>query len=197
MFTKTQAKIMEVFVSQITERFSIKQISEIINKPYPLVHRSVKELFDKQFLSKDKQNFISLNYKLNHSDLAYIESLRSQDFLKKEKTIALFVKDTIDQLGNDFFVLLIFGSAVIKENPRDIDILLIVPNLVEIPDKEKLLLNLASNFSLEFDINVISIESVYEMLLKRENLNIMNETLNKHIIVFGAESYYELLKNAR
>ena len=202
MFTKTQAKIMEVFVSKITERFSIKQISEIVEKPYALIHRSVMALLDKDLLIKDKQNYISLNYRQNHPNLAYVESLRSKEFLKKNKTIALFMKDVLEKMNQDFFILLVFGSAVKKQNPRDIDVLLILPNNYrpknqEIRNKEKLLLNLASNFSLDFDINVVAVESIYEMLSKRDQLNVMNETLNNHFIILGAENYYRLLKNAR
>ena len=195
MFTKTQIKIMEIFVSKINEKFSIKQISEIINKPYPLVHRSIKILIDDKFLIKDKQNFLSLNYKENCLELAYIEVLRKKEFMKKNKTIALFEKDVLEKIKSDFFIFLVFGSSVNKTKPRDIDILFIVENNVN--QVEKILNNIASNLSLKFDINVVSVESAYEMLLKRDEANVMNETFNNHLLIFGAENYYRLLKNAR
>ena len=47
MFTKTQLRIMQVFVSQITEKFSINKIADTIKKPYALVHRSVLDLIKK------------------------------------------------------------------------------------------------------------------------------------------------------
>lgn len=198
MLTKTQLKIMEIFVSKINERFSIKQISEIIKKPYPLVHRSIKLLMDNQFIIKDKQNFLSLNYKRNFLELVYVESLRKKEFLKKNKTLALFEKDVLDKISLDFFIFLIFGSSVKnKKNPSDIDILFIIEDKNKIDNIEKILHNLASNFSLKFDINVISVESAYEMLIKRDKANVMNETLDNHILIFGAENYYRLVKNAR
>ena len=198
MLTKTQVKIMEIFVSKITEKFSIKKISETIKKAYPLVHRSIKSLIDSGFIVKDKQNFLSLNYKENHSELAYIESLRKEEFLKKNKTIALFIKDVLTKTNPEFFTFLIFGSCIKNsQKARDVDILLIIEDKNKISNIEKSLYNIASNLSLKFDINIISVESAYEMLAKRDEANIINETLANHILVFGAENYYRLLKNAR
>lgn len=197
MLTKTQLKIMEIFVSKINEKFSIKQISETIKKPYPLVHRSIKSLITNIFVVKDKQNFLSLNYKDHHLELAYIESLRKKEFFNKNKIIALFVKDVLEKINLDFFVFLVFGSSIESKKPRDIDILLVIEDKNKIKNVEKILDNVASNFSLKFDINVIPVESVYEMLTKRDEANVMNETLDRHILIFGAENYYRLLKNAR
>lgn len=199
MFTKTQAKIMQVFVSEINEKFSIKQISEIIKKPYALVHRSIKPLINERFILKDSKDLLSLNYKENHPELAYIESQRKKLFFEKHKSVFLFAKDVLRDIKLDFFIFLIFGSAAGKKSEgfQDIDILLIVQDKHKINEIENLLNNLSSDFSEKFDINVLSLESVYEMLSKRDSLNIMNETLNKHILIFGSESYYNLLKNGR
>ena len=196
MLTKTQIEIMKIFVSKVIDRFSIKQISELLKKPYPLIHRSTKLLINQGFLLKDEKNFISLNYKDNFQTLSYTESLRADAFLR-DKTLKLFTKDVFEKIKEDFFVFLIFGSSVESKNSRDIDVLLIVQGKEDINEIEKAVSNIASNFSKKFDINVISTESAYEMFVKREQVNVMNETLNKHILLFGAENYYRILKNAR
>ena len=67
MLTKTQTKIIGVFASKINEKFSIKQVSEIMKKPYPLVHRSMRYLIENNFITKDNKELLSLNYKENHS----------------------------------------------------------------------------------------------------------------------------------
>ena len=196
MLTKTQIEIMKVFASKINNRFSIKQISEILKKPYPLIHRSTKLLINEEFLLKDDKNLISLSYRDNFQTLSYIESLRAEAFLK-DKTLKLFIKDVLAKINEDFFIFLIFGSSVESKEPRDVDVLFIVQGKEKINEIEKAISNIASNFSKKFDINVISTESAYEMFVKREQTNVMNETLNKHIILFGGESYYRILKNAR
>lgn len=98
----------------------------------------------------------------------------------------------------DYFTFLLFGSYVgSRKKPRDVDVLFIVEKKEDVSAIEKLLQNISSNFTLNFDCNIVSTESVYEMLSKRDEANVMNETLNKHILLFGAENYYRLLKNAR
>ena len=196
MFTKIRAKIMEMFVSRINDNFSINQVSILLKKPYPLIHREIKQLINEKFIIRDKRKLLSLNYKENFSDLAYIESLRTKEFIKKNKTLQLFINDVL-KIKRDFFILLVFGSSVEKNVPRDIDILFITESQKGINETEKSLENTASNLSLNFDINVISAESAYEMLSRRESLNIMNESLNKHFLIFGAENFYRILKNAR
>jgi len=197
MFTKTQARIMQVFASQITERFSIKQISEIINKPYPLVHRTISDLIKGRFIYKDKQKYLALNYRKNHQELAYVENLRTEEFSKRSSDLALFVDDVLERFKEDFFVFLFFGSIVNKKNTRDIDILFIIPDVKKINITEKILYNVSGNYEQKFDIHVISFESVYEMLTKREELNVMNEVLNKHLICYGAETFYRFLQRGR
>lgn len=196
MLTKTQVEIMKVFVSKITEKFSIKQVSEILRKPYPMIHRSIREIILNKFILKDSKELLSLNYHRNHSELAYIESLRSKEFLDKNKTIKLFVNDILEGFKSDFFIFLVFGSVVEKKNFRDVDVLFIVDDK-EISIMEKTAENISSNFSLKLDVNVISTASAYELFSKVYKINVLNETLNKHIILFGAENYYRILKNAR
>ncbi|MBI4146693.1 hypothetical protein HY489_05145 [Candidatus Woesearchaeota archaeon] len=197
MLTKTQLRVLEVFASNITEKFSIKKISEVLKKPYPLIHRSVKSLLSLRFLDKDKQSFLSLNYRENHSVLAYVESLKAKDFLAMNKTIALCANDVLVRLKLDFFVFLIFGSSICKAQPRDVDVLFVVENPQRVNEVEKILHNIASSFATSFDIKVITSESAHEMFSKRDEQNVANETLNQHIILFGAENYYRILKNAR
>lgn len=198
ILSKTQIEIMKIFASKTTERFSIRRISILLKKPYPLVHRSARALLDSKLVLKDGHNLLSLNCKENHSTLSYVESLRREIFLEKNKTLALFAKDALNGLNLDFFTFLIFGScAAGKEKPRDVDMLLIVPDKKDADKAEKILNRISSSFSLDFHFVVISAESAHEMLSKRDKPNVMNETLNNHIIIFGAENYYRLLKHAR
>lgn len=198
MLSKTQEKIMELFTARITGKFSIKEVSELSNKPYPLVHMSIKDLLSKKIIAKDSHNLISLNFRENHSTLAYIESVKCENFLNKNKTIKLFAKDVLEKIDLDFFTLLLFGSSVLKgEKARDIDVMLIVENKKDVQTEERLLDNISSSFTAHFHCNVISVESVREMLAKTDEPNVMNETINNHIIIFGDENYYRLLKYAR
>lgn len=197
MLTKTQIEILKIFTAKIMQKFSIKQVADQLKKPYPLIHRSIQPLLSENFLEKDEHQLISLQYKKHHVELAYIEAIKKNAFLQENKTISLFTKDVLEKLKEDFFILLIFGSAVEKKNPRDIDILLIIDDKEKINSIEKLLANIGVNFTIHFDIQIITTESMREMLQKREEPNVINETLHKHILLFGAENYYKVLTDAR
>lgn len=195
MFTKTQIEIMKIFVSKIDKKFSIKQISDILKKKYPLIHRSIKPLIEKNYLLKDEQELISLNYRGNQMELAFLESIRKSEWLNKNKDAKLFFQECLRSIQADFFISMVFGSSVEKRG-RDIDFLFIL-NEKELEKNEKIIRNISENFTLNLDINVIPVESAYEMLSKREEANVLNELLNKHIILFGGENFYRILNNAR
>lgn len=197
IFSKTQIGVMKVFTGNIRSRFSIRQVAGIAKKTYRLAYWSLQELMAQGLVSKDERGLLSLNYRENHPALAYIESLRAEEFLEKNGTVALFAKDVLGRIGLDFFTLLAFGSCISgRKTPRDIDILLIIPEKGDVEGAERVLERAASNFSLNFDCNVISAGSAREMLAKRDEANAFNETLDNHILLCGAENYYRLLKNA-
>ena len=52
-------------------------------------------------------------------------------------------------------------------------------------------------FNLPFEEMTLSFESVYEMLVRRDEKNLMNEILDKHIILYGAELLYRLIQKGR
>ncbi len=197
MLTKTQIEILKIFTSKITQKFSIKQIADQLKKPYPLIHRSIQSLLEENFLEKDEHQLITLQYKKHHAEIGYIEAIKKNASLEENKTISLFAKDVLEKLKEDFFILLVFGSAIEKKNPRDIDLLLVIDDKEKINNTEKLLANISANFTLHFDIHIITTESMREMLQKREEPNVINETLHKHILLFGAENYYKVLADAR
>lgn len=197
MFTKTEVRIMEVFVSKIDKKFSIQEISKILKRTYPLIHRSIHNLLRKRYILRDEKELLSLNYKENLGELGYIEVLRSRTVLSKDKTLSLFVNDVSEKIKTDFFILLVFGSYLEKEKPRDIDVLCIIEDEKHVSEIERTFNNISSHFTKNFEVQVISTKSAYEMIGKRDKVNILNETLSKHILLFGAENYYRILKNAR
>lgn len=196
---KLTAKVLQLFTGHITESFTLREVARRLNMHPSLAHRTIKPIIEKRILKQDKHKKLSLNYRQNHEILAYAEYLKRNEFLSKAKNkdIALFVQDVVENIKEDCFVLLLFGSAVSGSKPRDIDILLIVDHIDKVEFHEKFLHNIASNYDLPFEERVISFESVYEMLIKRDETNLMNEILNKHIILYGADLFYRLIKKGR
>ncbi len=197
--TKSTAKVLQVFIGHITESFTLREVARMLRMHVSLAHRAIKPLIETNIVEQDKHKNLSLNYKIHHETLAFVEYLKRDELLNKGryKELKLFAEEVISKIKEDNFVLLVFGSAVESEKPRDIDILLIVDNTDKIEFHEKFLHNIASNYTLPFEERVISFESVYEMLAKRDEMNVMNEILNKHIILYGAELFYHLIQKGR
>jgi hypothetical protein len=196
MITKTQIRIMKLFTSKITERISLRGAGKELGIHQALTYRASKYLIEKKLIIPNDEKYI-LNYKENHQDLAYFEHLRSKEFLDKNKTLTLLREDIVNKLSFGYFTLIIFGSTVINSKPKDLDLLLIVEKTDEIELAEKQLYNITRNYDSNIHPIVISFESVYEMLSLRDNKNVMNEILNKHLILYGAELFYRLLKKGR
>jgi hypothetical protein len=194
---KSTAKVLQFFVGHITESFSLREVARRLKMHVSLTHRAIQPLIEHKIIIQDKHKNLILNYKAHHETLIFAEYLKRNTFFEKYKDIKLFRDDVINKIKEDNFVLLVFGSAVESSKPRDIDIMLIVDSTNKIEFHEKFFHNVASNYTLPFEERVISFESVYEMLSKRDEKNVINEILNKHIILYGAELFYRLLERGR
>ena len=196
---KSTARVLQVFAGHITESFTLREAARRLKMHVSLAHRAIRPLIEKKIVLQDKRKNLSLNYKIHHETLAFVEYLKRDELLNKGKykDIKLFAEEVINKIKEDNFVLLVFGSAVDSGKPRDIDILLIVDDISKVEFHERFLYNIASNYDLPFEERVISFESVYEMLAKRDEINVMNSILDKHIILYGAELFYRLIQRGR
>jgi len=196
---KSTARVLQVFAGHITESFTLREAARRLKMHVSLAHRAIRPLIEKKIVLQDKRKNLSLNYKIHHETLAFVEYLKRDELLNKGKykDIKLFAEEVINKIKEDNFVLLVFGSAVDSGKPRDIDILLIVDDISKVEFHERFLHNIASNYDLPFEERVISFESVYEMLAKRDEMNVMNSILDKHIILYGAELFYRLIQRGR
>ncbi len=196
---KSTVKILQLFTGHITESYTLRDVSRTLDMNVSLAHRAIKPLVEYGIVQRDKHENLTLNYKKYHETLAFAEYLKRDELLNKGKykDLKLFAEEVLNKIKEDNFVLLLFGSIVESEKPRDIDVLLIVDNQNKVEFHEKFLHNITSNYDLPFEERVISFESVYEMLAKRDELNIMNEILNKHIVLYGGELFYRLIQRGR
>jgi len=198
MITKTQLRIMQLFVSQIARRFTLRGVGKELRMHQALAYRACKQLIKDKLIIPDDKNYV-LNYKQNHQELAYFEYLRSKEFLNKpeNKALSIFAEEVTARFSYNYFVFLIFGSAVEIAKPRDIDILFIIEKTKDIETAEKALYNISRNYVLNIHLIVVSFESVFEMLGSRDDKNVMNQVLNKHLILYGSELFYKLVKIGR
>lgn len=191
---------MQLFTGNIAKAISIRQVERDLSISYPLVHRAITPLIKSdQYLKLNQNNLVQLNYQDHHNVLAYVESLRRNKLLDKPhaKPIKDFLEEVLDKFDQEYFIIILFGSAVESKTPGDYDILFIFENNNVASEQERALDVIASNHSDKFHIQSLGTESIFEMASKRNQKNVLNELLNKHIILYGGENFYRLLKNAR
>ena len=195
LFTKTETLILELVVSTPTRKFTIRETSRLLKKDLKIVHTSIQRLLQKKFLLKDEHQHLYLDYHTNIPDLAYIENIRKEKFFRQYPAIKIAATDFLKKTKQSFFVLLIFGSYA-EGNPRkdsDLDLLAIWTDEDKNHAFERELNSVFSISFHKFHPQIITPASFKEMIARRDEVNIINEALHKHIIIFGGESYYKLL----
>src|SRR3989339_887739 len=127
---KSTVKVLQLFTGHITESFTLREIARKLKMHVSLAHRAIKPLINEKIVLRDKHKNLSLNYKTHHETLAFVEYLRRDELLSKakHKDITLFAEEVINKIKEDNFILLVFGSTINSDKPRDVDILLIVDN---------------------------------------------------------------------
>ena len=193
MLTKTQIRIMELFTSSITTGFNFTPIVEKTGIDRKNVSLALKVLVQKKLVNLENRVY-SLNYAENHQELAYVEHLRSREFLARKKNayVKLAVNDVLDKISHPSFTFLLFGSRVKADpNAYDVDLMIIVDTEEKANEIQRIADRIKSPLRLE--MKTYWYDAAYEMLDQREGKSVLHQTLNKHFIFHGAESYYRLI----
>jgi predicted nucleotidyltransferase len=138
---------------------------------------------------------ISLN---NHAPIDLfieIEFKIKSNFLQKHSWAKLMLKDIMKNIRMPFFIIMVFGSYAkgSQDSKSDIDLLMVVNEKDEIKNAEDMIQNAYTK--IKKSINVVDLENFLEMLKNPEKLNIGNEAKKNHVLLHGAESYYQIVGN--
>ena len=194
MLTRTQEQILQLLLERQEEMLSIRQISRLLDKSYTLTYNNIKNLLKRGILVKHSlppAQMIKLNAPI--SILIDMERKRTGSFLAKHLWIKLYLNDFLSDAKSPFFILAVFGSYAKGKETKgsDIDLLIIVPKREDIAFFEQS----AKQFTkVKKGIIVIDAQNFTEMIKNTEVLNVGNEAKKHHIILYGAEQYYQLLK---
>lgn len=196
MTTKTQEQILKLLLEKPEEQLSMRQIARLLGKSYALTYNNTQKLIKAGIVltkSIPPAQIVHLNEQAPTSILIDMERKRTEDFLAKHSWSNIYVKDVLNAVEKPFFVMLVFGSYAKRTATRgsDFDILIIVPAKEDILQLEKA----AQQYTkIKKGIVVVDVQSFLEMIKNPKALNVGNEARKHHIITYGAEMYYELLK---
>ncbi len=194
MLTKTQEQILKLLLSKPEEQFSIRQIARLLGKSYSLTYNNTQKLLKKGIVKAENvppAQIIHLSEQAPIRLLVSMEGKRTEDFLEKHSWIALYLRDVLSATENPFFIMLVFGSYAKGRETKgsDIDILIITSAKEDFKTFE----TAAQQYTkIKKGIIVIDAQSFLEMIKNPKALNVSNEARKYHIILYGAETYYEL-----
>ncbi len=198
ILTKEELKIIELFHSDLFSEYTIREMAKKLGKKsYGWVFQAAKKLNNEGILKlnvKGKSNLCSVN----------LESLLVLDYFsileKKKFTKSLPLKNIttlIDSVPVSYFTFIISGSyAEGKANKNsDLDVVVIVENQEDSKKVFSILRNKGELMIPPVHIFVFTKKEFLEMLLEKEE-NYGKLTFKKNIILFGAQNYYIIIKEA-
>jgi len=199
MLTQTQEQILIFLLSNPEKQLTIRGIAKRLGKSYTLVYNNISDLDKKKIITKQSvppAQIIRLNEFAPADVLIDIELKRRKKFLKKYLWVELMLEDILNSTKNIFFILLVFGSYA-KETQTiksDLDLLIIVQAKKNIKSIEETICT--AHTKVKKGLNFVDIEDFKEMILNPNSLNIGNEARKYHVILYGVEEYYQLLKRS-
>ena len=192
--TGIEIKLITFFIGNITGKFGIREISRKIKIDYKLVHTAVQKLVKKDVLIKQRQanlDLCRLNFSVDPHYVLYCEMLKTKAFLGQHKDLREFFGNLHDNVKNIYYTLAIFGSfAKGHENKNsDLDLLIIAGNKETAEDINRTINS--ESIILKRKIHIIAIsEDDFIKNLGDKKLNVIAECFKSHIIITGAEAFY-------
>lgn len=198
MTTPTQIDIISYLLKEEKPQ-NIRGIARSLKKSYALVYNNIEDLRRKEIILKQNlppAQIISLNKHAPVELLIEAEKRRKHRFLQKNKWAKVFLKDVLSHAKTKFFTLIIFGSYVRGKQTEksDLDILVIVPKKEYFKEMERALNNAYTK--IKKHIVIVDELDFIEMINKPNQLNVGNEVLKNHILLYGAEQYYQLVEKS-
>ena len=199
-----ELKLLDVFRKNPLSSLEFKKIMLLSKKrSRNWVFNALQKFCKKFFIHKIKVNNSYL-YKANLRSPGLISFFHPLDFADTHINNAGWSKNIYDILNEirvsvskitPFFIMLVFGSYAEKTNKKDsdLDIAIIVESnkkLVQ-PYIEKVV----RKEIIKVDYHIITKDEFKQMLLREEE-NLGKEVFRKHLIIWGGDQYYELIKEA-
>ena len=194
MLYKTELTILKLLFEDLTRGYTIRELSLILNLPYPQIHRTIASLQKKDLIKKQQQGkswIITLNLEMVNDDYITVEMERKKEILRIYKTLNLLTKD-LEQVTFNQFICILFGSYAEKKAKKDsdLDLLFVIPEDYNYEQFEKTIKNALTLPSQ--DLNITTEKGLTDMWNNPLKLNLGNEILKKHIILSGAEQFLRL-----
>jgi len=186
-------KVLKLFADNKGSKFSIKKASERLKMNYRIAHEEIIKLGKERLVSITKYGNAKM-CEFNHEfcgKAIEIEDIKREELLKNQDI--KLIHNRIREIKSPFYILAVFGSYANKTNTKHSDIdLCLITNDKEISKKAKDILSITP-----INIHFLEFTSAqFSSMLKTKENNVGNEIVKNSVILYGIESFYEMVNNA-
>jgi len=198
ILTKEEMKIIGLFRMGLLKQYTIREIAKNINKKsYNWVFKAIGKLKGLEIIkaeTKGNSSICSINLESNLT-LIYLSLLEQERI--SDKLPLKNIKILLESIPVKYYTFIIAGSyAEGKQTGKsDLDVAVIVENKDDSKKVFAVLKNKGELMIPKAHIFVFSKEEFFKMLLEKEE-NYGKQAFRNNIIIFGAENYYLVLKEA-
>lgn len=191
---KKDAAIVRYLIEKKNEELNILKISKAVKMDYKNVHSIIKRLEKKSLVTLEsfgQSRRVKLVSQM-HPLIFEAEYNRRKELLR-DKNLAVMLNEFKKAVPSKCYVLLMFGSYAKKTQTKnsDIDLMFIVPDGKE-EVFEKDINQAARLLPLPIQYLIFSEKQFLEMANAKQS-NVGQEALKNNIILFGIETYYEMV----
>ncbi len=182
-------KILKLLIEN-KQKWTILEIAHALRVDYKNTFNAIEGLYPNLIFKEKKGNTNLIEIKLSSKiELFEVEIKRTLEFVGRNSDIKL-IWEEIERVNYPFASVLLFGSFVkgVETKNSDIDICII-------SDNEEKVKKIVSNLKiLPYKIEVQYFTSdEFESMLNRKENNVAKEIIENNIILYGIESYYQLI----
>lgn len=194
MLKKDELKVLKLLFEDFTKDLTIMDVAKLLKQKYAQTYRTINNLAKSENIvlkNIGKSKILKLNFARNNVNYILTEIERTNNLYRKNVSITI-VKKNVQEINKNFICIL-FGSQTIKHKPNsDIDLLFVIPKEYDYGEFERIVHNklIATNC----DVTIVTENSLHEMWANPQKLNVGNELFKKHIILYGAEHFLNLLR---
>ena len=196
MLNNCEIKILGKLMRQPLELYSINQLAKEINLAYPYVYESTNKLERKQLISIKKigkSNLCQLKFD-NPDELAFASMENTKRFLSLHPSINNLTHQLKENLANELYILLLFGSFAKGKATKnsDIDLFFIIKNKKNLEPFRKKVNSIIDKLSYKIEFEVSTIDWFYEML--GDKTTVGREIFKTNLVLHNPEAYFHLVK---
>jgi len=199
---KEEQKIIDLYRKNILKEYTMRELMKALDKKsYNWTHKSVAKL-GRSILIINKAGK-TMVIKINLSSprtIAYLSLLDMKNYSEKcPAEINDLLIEIVEKISkkSPYFTLLISGSYATgrQTHKSDLDLIIIISDIAAKKEIMPYIKDATRLSSIPVENHIFTKKEFIDMLIDDEE-NFGKEVFRKHLLVYGAEAYYQILKEA-